>query len=129
MSADTLGFETPVEALQAARDDGTLAGRQFLQYLIDHGGVMDSQDAGYLFGSFAFEELGRFMKAANKETGLARMSGFLCFIGELLWQETAQQREAVKQVFDAPAPVRMPAKVIPIGNPNATPKTGGGDNE
>lgn len=53
----------PVEALQAARDDGTLAGRQFLLMLLERGDMMDLQDAGHLFGSIAIEEFGRFVKA------------------------------------------------------------------
>ena len=132
MSAIASGFSTPVETLQAARDDGLLAGRQFLQLLIERGATMDGQDAGHIFGSIAIEEFGQFVKAKNKETGLARMSGFLCFIGEVLWQETEPQRQAVTQIFDAPIPARTPAKVIPIVKLNAPPspkETGGGDGQ
>lgn len=132
MSANSSEFDSPVEALQAARDDGTLAGRQFLQLLIERGDMMDQQDAGYMFGSVAIEEFGRFVKAKNKEIGFARMSGFLGFIGELLWQQTAQQREAIQKVFEAPVSAQTSAEVIPIRVPSikqAAEKSGGGDDE
>ena len=135
MSADTSGFDTPVEALQAARDDGILAGREFLQLLIEGGETVQGAlnvDAGHIFGNVVFEEFGRFVKAKNKEIGFARMSGFLGFIGELLWQQTAQQREAIQRVFEAPVPAQTLAEVIPIRVPNikqTAEKSGGGDDE
>lgn len=114
MKTATSDFSSPVESLRNASDDGQLAARLFLQSLIDNGDVMDGKEAGEAFGNVAIDEFRAFIGDENKEAGLARMSSFLCFIGEVLWQQTEPQRQAVAQVFDTPKPRSMSTRVIRI---------------
>ena len=103
-----------VESLRDASDDGQLAARLFLQSLIEHGDAMDQKEAGEAFCGVVTDEFRSFLKSENKETGSVQLAGFLCFIGEVLWQQTDPQRQAVAQVFNTPKPRSMSMRVIRI---------------
>lgn len=81
--------------------DGQLKARLYFQSLIEHGQAMGRDVAGGASSEAVFDELLLYKRSDSPASGLARLSGFLSFIGEILWEVAEEKRALVNHVEDA----------------------------